>query len=123
MAYSGPLYSNIKIDGNKVIISFTNTDGGLKLTDKNSDAFELAGVDGTFYPAKATIEGEQIVLTSSKVAEPVSARYAFKNGSLAVLFNGEGLPASSFTTVLNTNQMNPPISLAFFIAVHPKPLS
>ncbi len=96
--YSGPLYKDYSIDGNKLIVSFTHVDNGLGICDKTPNQFELAGADGVFYPAKAVIENDNVVLTSPKVTEPVNARYAYKNGSEASLFNGVGLPASSFTT-------------------------
>jgi sialate O-acetylesterase len=96
--YSGPVYSKMEVVDGQAHISFTEIGGGLMLKDQNTTAFELAGEDGVFYPAKAAVEGEQIVLSSAKVAEPVAARYAFYDDSSAVLFNKEGLPASSFTT-------------------------
>ena len=29
VVYSGPIYQSMKIEGNKIILTFTNTDGGL----------------------------------------------------------------------------------------------
>lgn len=96
--YSGPLYESFSVEGNKLTLTFSHVDGGLVLKDQVPGQFELAGDDGVFYPAKAVVEGNQIVLTSPRVAKPVNARYAYKNGSEASLFNGAGLPAASFTT-------------------------
>jgi sialate O-acetylesterase len=96
--YSGPLYESFSVEGNKLTLTFSHVDGGLVLKDQVPGQFELAGDDGVFYPAKAVVEGNQIVLTSPRVAKPINARYAYKNGSEASLFNGAGLPAASFTT-------------------------
>ena len=96
--YSGPLYESFSVEGNKLTVAFTHVDEGLVLNNQVAEQFELAGEDGVFYPAKAVVEGSQVVLTSTRVAKPVNARYAYKNGSEASLFNGAGLPASSFTT-------------------------
>lgn len=98
MPFSGPLYAAYSIDGDRMIISFTNTDGGLRIDTAMANQFELAGVDGVFYPANASIDGDKIILFAPKVKVPANARYAYKNGSVASLFNGEGLPAASFTT-------------------------
>ena len=44
-------------------------------------------------------DGETIVASSSAVAEPVFIRYGWANSPQCNLFNGEGLPASPFTSV------------------------
>jgi len=49
-------------------------------------------------PATATIDGSTIVVTSPSVAEPVLVRYGWANSPQCNLFNGEGLPASPFTS-------------------------
>lgn len=96
--FSGPLFNEFSVDGSKLTISFTNTDGGILIKDQVPNQFEIAGDDGIFYPAKAFIESGSVVLSSQKVGKPVNARYAYKNGSVASLFNVAGLPAASFTT-------------------------
>ena len=58
----------------------------------------VAGEDGIFYNAHAGIEGNSIFVWSGEVLEPTAARYAFTNTPIATLFNGTGLPASSFRT-------------------------
>ncbi len=95
---SGPLYKNFETKDNKIIVSFTNTDGGLTSNNKLLKDFELAGTDGVWKPATATIEGDKIVVTSNDVAKPVAVRYAFYSYAAGTLFNGAGLPASSFTS-------------------------
>jgi sialate O-acetylesterase len=96
VTYSGPLYEKHTVEGNKMIISFSNTGSGLKQKGKTLDGFEIAGADKVFYPAKATIKDKNIIAWSDKVKAPVAVRYAWSDTASAVLFNEEGLPASSF---------------------------
>ena len=60
--------------------------------------FEIAGADKHFYPAKATINGSVVNVTSDQVKEPVAVRYAFKDFVAGELFGNDGLPVSSFRT-------------------------
>lgn len=91
-----PFYESYEVFGNEMILSFANADG-LYLTN-DGVSFEIAGVDGIFYPAVATIEDGKVVLTSELVDVPVYARYAFRSVTTASLFNGENLPVNSFRT-------------------------
>jgi sialate O-acetylesterase len=72
--FSGPVYSEQKIEGDKVILSFTHLGGGLEAKGETLNGFTLCGEDKVFQPAKATIVGTNVVLTSDKVAKPVAAR-------------------------------------------------
>jgi len=98
VAYSGPLYQDKKITGSSLTLGFSNTDGGLTLKEKAKSNFSIAGADRFFYPAEVKIEGNTLVLSSTKVRRPEAARYAFTNTSEASFFNGAGLPAPSFRT-------------------------
>jgi sialate O-acetylesterase len=71
---------------------------GLMAKGGEITGFEVAGKDGKFFPATARIEGATVVATSPSVAEPVYVRYGWANSPLCKLFNGEGLPASPFTS-------------------------
>ena len=98
LVYSGPLYKNFKIDGNKVLIYF-NYAKGLKTSDgKPPTDFEIAGKDRKFYPASAKIVNNIIFVSSDKVKKPVAVRFAWKNYAQPNLCNDAGLPASSFRT-------------------------
>jgi len=98
MVYSGPLYKRQKIDGNKVVLSFSHCGSGLDSKGKPLTGFQVCGKDGKFYTAHAIIDGNCVVVTSEKVAIPVAVKYCWKNDILGSLFNKEGLPASSFRT-------------------------
>jgi sialate O-acetylesterase len=95
---SGPLYKSFEVKDNKIIVSFTNTEGGLTSNNKPMQDFELEGADGVWKPATATIEGDKVTVTSNFIDKPVAVRYAFYSYAAGTLFNGAGLPASSFTS-------------------------
>lgn len=98
IVYSGPLFQSITIKGNKAMINFSNTGSGLMIKDDKLSGFEIAGEDKFFYPAKVSMQGNEVLVSSDKVKKPLAVRYAFTNTSIASLFNKEGLPASSFRT-------------------------
>lgn len=81
-----------KIQGNDVPSDFTG--------------FEVAGIDGVYYPAKFAFGGTDshlntIILCSSKVPQPVFARYAWYNYGPSTVFGKNGLPLSPFRTSQN----------------------
>lgn len=92
---NGPLFKSFKLDKNKAIVSFDYADG-LYFKNKKSNQFELAGVDGVFYPAASSIKNNQVILESKKVLNPVKIRFAWGNTIQSDLFNKANLPASSF---------------------------
>lgn len=98
VVYSGPLYNGMQVKGNKAIVSFTHTVGGLMTKGGRLTHFEIAGADAKFVPAKAAINGNEVVVQSDQVDHPVAVRYGWRDTSVPYLFNGAGLPASSFST-------------------------
>ena len=97
---SGPLYQSAKIDGNKIIVNFTDIGSGLTTNDgEELNYFAIAGADKKFVWAKAKIEGDKVVVWSDEIAEPKFVRYAWADNPFgANLYNKEGLPASPFRT-------------------------
>ena len=99
VVFSGPLYKSIKVDGDKITVSFAHVGGGLKSSDgKPLKQFMIAGEDGKFVAAEAVIEGNTVVVSSKEVAKPTQVRYGWFNTSNPNLVNKEGLPASPFQT-------------------------
>ena len=109
IVYSGPLYQSAVADGNRIIISFTNTGSGLITCDgEELSEFAIAGEDKKFVWAKAKIEGDKVVVWSDQVKDPKYVRYAWADNPVNPnLFNrearpdgsvGRGLPASPFRT-------------------------
>ncbi|MFH1730294.1 MAG: sialate O-acetylesterase, partial [Planctomycetota bacterium] len=99
ITYSGPLYKKMKVDGTKIRLSFDHVGGGLVARDgKPLNEFQIAGADGRFVPATATIDGKTVVVESDKVASPTQVRFGWHKTANPNLVNKEGLPASPFRT-------------------------
>ncbi|MDA0834638.1 MAG: sialate O-acetylesterase [Planctomycetota bacterium] len=99
LVYSGPLFESLSIKGNKAILSFAHVGGGLVSRDGQPlSLFTIAGENGEFVPAEATIEGETIVVTSDQVEKPKAVRFGWDQLAEPNLMNKEGLPASPFRT-------------------------
>ncbi len=99
ITYSGPLYQSHTAAGNKITLTFTHADGGLKSKDGSTlTGFEIAGADKKFYWAKASITGNQVIVSSDEVSNPVAVRYDWADNPNGNLYNTVGLPASPFRT-------------------------
>lgn len=96
--HSGPLPAGHRIDGSRIIVSFTHTDGGLVAKDGELRGFEIAGQDQKWAPATAQIQGDLVIVSRSEIASPVAVRYAWSDNPSCNLYNGAGLPASPFRT-------------------------
>ena len=98
-AVSGPLFRELKVDGSTATVFFDHSGGGLTSRDgKALNHFEIAGADGKFQPAVATIaaDGKSLVVSSEKVATPQQVRFAWSETAEPNLMNKEGLPAGAF---------------------------
>jgi len=100
LVYSGPLYQSSKIEGHRIVLSFTNIGSGLISIDgEELSQFSIAGADKKFVWAKAKIEGDKVVVWSEEVSEPKYVRYAWADNPVDPnLYNAEKLPASPFRT-------------------------
>ncbi|MDW7694847.1 sialate O-acetylesterase [Flammeovirgaceae bacterium SG7u.111] len=101
LVYSSPMYKSMKVEGNKIRISFDHVGSGLEIRDKYGylNGFAIAGADKKFYWAKAEIEGNEVIVYSDKVEAPVAVRYGWAdNPDDLNLYNKEGLPANPFRT-------------------------
>jgi len=99
VVFSGPMYDNMHIDGNKVILSFKYVDGGLVSHDgKPLDYFTIAGADGKFVNANAIIKGDKVVVSSPGVRSPVAVRFGWTEVAEPNFYNKSGLPAVPFRT-------------------------
>ena len=98
------------IEGKTIRLRFDNIGGGLTINRPAPGAstptappelrgFTLAGVDEKFYPAKARVEADSVVLSTDYVQAPVAARYGFAGDTADANFsNVEGLPCGTFRT-------------------------
>ena len=96
---SGPLYSAMVVEGDRIRLRFAHIGGGLRAREGALRSFIIAGENRKFVPAEAVIEGDTIVVSSPKVIAPVAVRYAWENNPEGCnLYNAAGLPASPFRT-------------------------
>ncbi|MGE9294499.1 MAG: sialate O-acetylesterase, partial [Puniceicoccales bacterium] len=93
---SGPQPESASRDGSTVKLTMQDETGKLLIKGDSLNGFELAGEDGVYYPAQAQLEGMAVVLSSDKVSQPQSIRYAWARYPDATLFNAEELPAAPF---------------------------
>ena len=103
---SGPDFQKQTIDGDRVILDFDSVGSGLvdsngsRNSDSQLNSFAIAGNDRQWKWAEAVIQGDQVIVSSSKVKSPVAVRYAWgmNPSQRNLLYNREGLPASPFRT-------------------------
>ncbi len=96
ITFSGPLFDQIKVEGDKALLSFQHVGGGLVAKDGALKGFEISG-DGTqFVPATAEIQGTKVVVSNETIKKPVAVRFGWANVPDTNLFNKEGLPATPF---------------------------
>jgi len=97
LEYSGPMFRQATTESNSIRAWFDHA-SGLNSRGGAVTGFEVAGRDGKYAPAAATIDGRTVVASSPDVPAPVHVRYGWANSPQCNLFNGESLPASPFTS-------------------------
>ena len=95
---SGPVYKSMKVDGDKVELTFDSVAGGLEAQGGKVEGFTIAGDDKKFVPADAKIEGDHVVVSAAGVSHPVAVRYGWANSPTCTLYNKAGLPTAPFRT-------------------------
>ncbi len=98
---SGPETNKVEVTGNKVKFTFDHAEKIKLVSDEKS--FYIAGSNGEFHAADSVELNEDeksLTISSSAVAEPVEVKYAWADFPVPTLFNGAGLPASSFHWIL-----------------------
>ena len=127
--YTGPIYKSHTIKGNTVRVQFEQrgSGGGLMVGTKGKAAdyrkpdayvelarevkggklehFRLAGKDRVWHAAEAVIKGNEVVVTSKDVPNPLGVQYAYSATPMGTfLYNKAGLPAVPFA-YFNGKQM------------------
>ncbi|RAV57363.1 sialate O-acetylesterase [Mucilaginibacter rubeus] len=99
VVFSGPVYKNMKINGDKIILEFDHVGAGLVSHDgKPLTDFTIAGADENFVTATATIKGNTVEVSATSVTKPVAARFAWSETAQPNFYNKDGLPAAPFRT-------------------------
>lgn len=97
---SGPLFREAEVVDNAVYLSFDYGEGMRSSDNTPLRTFEVAGSDGIYHPAEASVVDGRVKVVSEEVAKPCEVRYGWQPFTQANLVNGEGLPASTFRTEL-----------------------
>lgn len=96
LIHSGPVPRKTIVKDGGFEVTFDHAGEGLAARGGELLGFEVAGADLVFHPANATISGENILIKSASVEEPVHLRYAWDGNPVATLVNSAGLPATPF---------------------------
>jgi arylsulfatase A-like enzyme len=119
--FSGPVYEAMKIEGDRIRLSFGHLEGGLvakevpatydvmRKTGKTAplarnrphsqlEGFAICGADKQWVWADAKIDGDTVLVWSDQVTSPVAVRYGWADNPTCNLYNAAGLPASPFRT-------------------------
>ena len=119
--YTGPVYTSMKVEGDKIRLNFDPAGGELAAKQlpakydvktvanesaplvRNSpnsqlEGFAVCGADHKWVWAHAAIDGQTVVVSSPDVKQPSAVRYGWANNPTCNLYNKEGLPASPFQT-------------------------
>ena len=106
--YSGPIYKSMKVDGNKIILSFDHVGGGLVTKGEKLTGFTICGEDKKFVNADAIVQGDQVIVSGPGIEKPTQVRFGWANYPVVNLWNKAGLPASPFRTDDFTITTKPP---------------
>lgn len=98
LVYSGPLYREMEIKGDKIYLSFDHIGSGLLCKGDALTNFTICGSNKEFVSATAVIEGDKIVVSAETIKNPISVRFGWNYTPFHNLYNAEGLPASPFRT-------------------------
>lgn len=115
LVYTGPMYKSMKVEGNKIRISFhsASVGSGLEAIGGGTvlNEFVIGGADNIMVAADAVIDGNDVLVSSPSVLNPTNVWFGYKKDPLPNLRNKEGLPASPFRTNGWDNSINIPSNL------------
>jgi sialate O-acetylesterase len=98
--FQSPRYASMQADGDGIVLTFNHIPNGWRPFDVNEPiGFTIAGEDKVFHAAEAKIlDGGKIRISSSKVAKPISVRYAWADNPVCNMYSRAGLPLTPFRT-------------------------
>ncbi len=95
----GPRYKGFKVDGTKILIEINDNAKGLVLNSGSvASGFEIAGEDGQYVMAIASIKGNIIEVSNDNITTPRYVRYAWKDNPNCNVFDSDGNPLWPFRT-------------------------
>jgi sialate O-acetylesterase len=94
-----PVVRSVRSEGGRVVVEFETASALHAVPADAGGGFELAGVDGKFFPAEAQITANRVELTCAAVAAPRTVRYAWANQPSGLVHNEVGAAAPFFLPV------------------------
>jgi sialate O-acetylesterase len=98
LPHNYPMYQDFLVEKDRIIINIYNPGSSLVSQKGEPKEFYIAADDKKFVPAIARIKGNQLIVWSKEIKNPVAVRFGFGNTSMPNVFNSEGLPLNLFRT-------------------------
>jgi sialate O-acetylesterase len=99
---ASPYYKSMKIEGDKIRLTFVNADNGFTFNGDKINGFAIGDANGNWAVADVKIiNGNELLVSAAAIKNPTRVRYAFcaYPGDLN-LYNKEGFPMAPFRTDL-----------------------
>ncbi|WP_158973664.1 sialate O-acetylesterase [Cellulophaga sp. L1A9] len=93
----GPKLSKMQLQGDHVKLSFDHAKK-LICTSDTLKGFQIAGLDGIYRMAEATIYGKTIKVFSAEVKKPLNVRFALYDAAEVFVYNESNIPMLPFRT-------------------------
>lgn len=94
--YLSPVFKSMSVEKGKAIITFDNVQVGLMIKGEKITGLKIAGADEKFVPADGIVKGDQLVVSSPEVKQPVYVTFCFDDATVGNLFSKAGLPVAPF---------------------------
>lgn len=96
-ASNSPEFAGAKRKKNRLVVIFKHTGGGLQSSDgKELCWFTIAGKDGKFVPAIATLTNNKVWVSAAGISKPKYVRFGWHEAAMPNLVTKEGLPCIPF---------------------------
>ena len=95
---TGPIFEGAEFSADAITLRFSHLGGGLVAPGGILKGFTVLDAQGVVHPAKAEIQGDKVMVSTTGISNPRAVRYAWANVPEGNLFNRAGLPASPFRT-------------------------
>jgi sialate O-acetylesterase len=97
LEFEGPTYQSMKIEKDKIILTFTHAEG-LYAKEGDLKDFTIASDDKIFVSAKAEIKNNKVIVYSDAIKKPTAVRLGWRLCPQVNLYNKAGLVATAFRT-------------------------
>lgn len=98
---SGPVFNKAEVQGSKIKVTFKQVDQGLTTSNsKEPSHFEISEDGINFLPARATIEGNDVLVWNDTIKSPAHVRMGWSEVAIPNLKDKNGWPVFQFTTVV-----------------------